>query len=246
MRCASWRRSSRAEQRAQLRLPDQDDLQQLLGLGLEIGEQPDLLEHLGRQVLRLIDDQHHAPTLRVRAQQVAVEQVDQLLGVVLGAVGHAQAELLAQRAQELGGRQPRIEDQRDLGILRRARQQRADGRGLAGTDLAGELDEAAGLVDAVDQMRERIGVPRAQVEVARIRGDRERFFRQPKERQVHPRAQLAVCRDRTHMLTHAWIRGRVNCSAAGDTELVRRKIIDIDDVHDAPVVIGQQLRLLRR
>jgi hypothetical protein len=61
--------------------------------------------------------------------------------------------------QELGGRQPRIEDQRDLGILRRARQQRADGRGLAGADLAGQLDEAAGLVDAVQQMRERIRVP---------------------------------------------------------------------------------------
>ena len=35
------------EQLAQLRLPDEDDLQQLLRVGLEIGEQAYLLEHLG-------------------------------------------------------------------------------------------------------------------------------------------------------------------------------------------------------
>ena len=44
------------QQLAQLRLADQDDLQQLLGRGLEIGQQPHLLEHLGGQVLRLVDD----------------------------------------------------------------------------------------------------------------------------------------------------------------------------------------------
>ena len=35
------------EQVAQFRLADQDDLQELLRLGLEVGEQPHLLEHLG-------------------------------------------------------------------------------------------------------------------------------------------------------------------------------------------------------
>ncbi len=43
------------QQIAQFGLTDQDDLQQLLGVGLQIGEQPHLFEHLGREVLRLID-----------------------------------------------------------------------------------------------------------------------------------------------------------------------------------------------
>ena len=58
------------QQFAQLRLADQDDLQQLLGLGLEIGEQPHLLEHLGREVLRLVDHQHDALAVGVGLEQV--------------------------------------------------------------------------------------------------------------------------------------------------------------------------------
>jgi len=39
------------QQLAQLRLANQDDLQQLLGFGLQVGEQPDVLEYLGGEVL---------------------------------------------------------------------------------------------------------------------------------------------------------------------------------------------------
>ena len=46
------------EHRAQLGLADQDDLQQLALVGLQVGQQAQLLEHVGRQVLRLVDDQH--------------------------------------------------------------------------------------------------------------------------------------------------------------------------------------------
>jgi hypothetical protein len=91
------------QQFAQLRLADQDDLQQLLGFGLQVGEQADVLEHLRGEVLRFIDDQHDAPALRVRPQQIAIEHVHQFLGVGRGALVRAQAELLAQRQQELAG-----------------------------------------------------------------------------------------------------------------------------------------------
>ena len=90
-----------SEQFAQLRLADQDDLQQLLRLGLEIGEQAHLFQHLGAEVLRLVDDQHHAAPGGVGAQQVVIQQVDEFLGVVLGAVRHADAELLADGLQEI-------------------------------------------------------------------------------------------------------------------------------------------------
>ena len=108
-----------------------------------------------------------------------------VLGIAVAGVVGTEPKFLAQRAQKLGGRQARIEDQSDLGGLRRAREQRADGRGLAGADLAGQLDEAAGFVDAVDQMRQRVGVPAAQVEIARIRRDCERLFGEAEELQVH-------------------------------------------------------------
>ena len=94
-------------------------------------------------------------------------------------------KLFADRQQELRRCHARIEDQRDLGVLRRLRQQRPNYRGLAGADFAGELDEAASFVDAVDQVRERLRVPFREEQVARIRRDRERLFVEAEERGVH-------------------------------------------------------------
>ena len=70
------------QQFAQFGLSDQDDLQQLLRGRLEVGQQPHLLEHLAVEVVRLVDHQHHALASRVRAQQVGIEDVDQVLGAV--------------------------------------------------------------------------------------------------------------------------------------------------------------------
>jgi hypothetical protein len=53
--------------------------------------------------------------------------------------------------------------------------------GLAGADFAGQLHEAAAaaLADAVHQVRERVPVALAQVDEARVRGDREWRLRKP-------------------------------------------------------------------
>jgi hypothetical protein len=67
------------QQLAQFRLADEDDLQQLLGVGFEVGEQAHLLEHVRREVLGLIHHQHHALAGRMGAQQVVAEDVDQVL-----------------------------------------------------------------------------------------------------------------------------------------------------------------------
>ena len=50
-------------------LSHQNDLQQLLGEGLEIGQHADLFQHFVGKVLRLVDDQH-----RRFAGAIAVEQ----------------------------------------------------------------------------------------------------------------------------------------------------------------------------
>ena len=75
----------RGQLAAQLGLADQDDLQQLAFMRLQVGEQAQLLQHIGRQVLGLVDDQQAVASLGMRGQQVAVERVDPGLGA--GAIG---------------------------------------------------------------------------------------------------------------------------------------------------------------
>jgi hypothetical protein len=82
---------------AQLGLADQDDLQQFLLGGLEVGEQPDLLQHVGPEVLRLVDDQHVAPRRAPRAGRV--QRIDQRLEAAVG--GHLDVQFVADGEQEL-------------------------------------------------------------------------------------------------------------------------------------------------
>src|SRR5207237_849035 len=69
----------RSQQRLQVQLSDEDDLQQLFLVGLEIRQDPDLLEHRQRQVLRFVDDEHRTRLDRNQRQQKVVQRVDQLL-----------------------------------------------------------------------------------------------------------------------------------------------------------------------
>ena len=64
------------EHRAQLGLADEDDLQQLPLVGLEVGEQAQLLEHVDRQHLRLVDDEDVVLADGVGLEQEVVERVD--------------------------------------------------------------------------------------------------------------------------------------------------------------------------
>ena len=91
----------------------------------------------------------------------------------------------------------------DIRMMRHARQQRAHHRRLAGAHFARQLNESARFVDAVKQMSERLGVPLAQIEVARIRGDRERLF----------------ARGRRSLGT--WLKPMIPISAASRTAAVR-------------------------
>jgi hypothetical protein len=108
---------------AQFRLADEDDLQQLLGIGLKVGEQAHLLEDFGREVLRLIHHQHHALAGAVRLQQVLTEDVDQVFEAVRRRILHADSQLLADGEEELRRGHARIEDQSDFRMLRRLGQQ---------------------------------------------------------------------------------------------------------------------------
>ena len=68
---------------------------------LQVREQAHLLERFRREVLRLVDDHDDAPALGVRFQQPLVQEVDQILDARRILVAHEDAELFADRQDEL-------------------------------------------------------------------------------------------------------------------------------------------------
>ncbi len=178
------------EQRAQLGLADQHDLQQLALAGLEVGQQAQLLEHLGVEVLGLVDHQHVVLPDRMRVEQEAVQRVDMVLqrrrAAAAGRDRHA--ELVADGLQQLERAELRVEDVGDVAALRDLLEEAAHDGGLAGADLAGQQHEAAAALQPVEQVRQRLAVALAHVEEARVRRDREGFALQAEGGGVHGRA----------------------------------------------------------
>ena len=66
-----------AQDRRQLGLADEDDLQQLRRVGLEVGEQAQVLEGVGVEVLRLVDDQGGDRAVGVAAAEEGVQRLEQ-------------------------------------------------------------------------------------------------------------------------------------------------------------------------
>ena len=120
-------------------------------------------------------------------QQEGVERIQAVLdGLDAGRGGLVRhTELVADRAQQFGHRELGVEDVGHIAVRRYLLQKAAADGGLAGADLAGEQHEAAARVQAVEQMRQRLAVPLAHEQVARIGGDGERRVLQAKERGVH-------------------------------------------------------------
>ena len=92
------------------------------------------------------------------------------------------------------GRELRIEDERDLGAGLDALEQRAAERRLAGADLAGDRDEALAVLDAVEQVGERLAVRVGEEEVSGVGREREGLLAQAVELGVHPGLPLAATR----------------------------------------------------
>ena len=104
------------EQRAQLRLSDQDDAQQLLGGGLEVREEPQLLQHLDRQRLRLV---HHDDGAAARRRRCSRRwRFSWSMSVFLLVDVRRQAELDVDRLQQLERRQGRVDDVGDARLGR--------------------------------------------------------------------------------------------------------------------------------
>ena len=171
------------KERAQLRLADEDDAQELLGGGLEVREEAELLEHLDGERLGLVDHDDRAAARLALREEVAVERADELGAAVR--VG-MKSEFGIDRLQELERREDGIEDVRGRRVGNRPGQERAQQGRLSRAHVAGDADEAARLRQAELQVREGVGVLARQEQVARVRRQPERRVGEPEELLVHP------------------------------------------------------------
>src|SRR5262252_1066383 len=122
----------------ELRLPDEKDLEQLLRIGLEVREEPDLLEGFEAQVLGLVEGQHGVLTGPAPLDQEVV-QGDEPLDVGLTRLDDA--EVLEHVLENSLEGQGCVENKGRGAVAFETAQERAQERRLAGADLAREEDE---------------------------------------------------------------------------------------------------------
>ena len=89
---------------AQLRLADEDDLEQLALLGLEVGEQAHLLEQLVAQVLRLVDQEHDVVPGRRFLEQELIERLERRDAVALSSARRPSSVRITRRAARSSGK----------------------------------------------------------------------------------------------------------------------------------------------
>src|SRR5450432_3642183 len=143
----------------ELRLSDENDLQELALVGLEVREESDLLEELGLEILRLVDEEHDVVVARGLVEEILIQEV-----LVPGPVELArpQPELDQDRSGELGAGQDRIQDQSGMDGRTELLEHRACHGRLARSDFPRDLDEALALPDAEEDVVERLPMLRAE------------------------------------------------------------------------------------
>ena len=148
----------------QLGLAREHEGQQFFGVGLDVCEQPNLLEELVRETLRFVDDERRDDASLTARNQLAFELLEQQR-LRRGRVG-SQAEAIGEKLEELAARQRRVvqvQRPRRSACLRFERG--AHERRLAGAGLADEQRQPFPRRDAVLQVGQGLAVPRRQVQV---------------------------------------------------------------------------------
>ncbi len=166
----------------QLRLADEEDLQQLVRARLQVGQHAQVLHGLDGHVLRLIDDQDDVVAPLVLANEHRVQVVHQIRDLVLGGLlllarglGQWDAELGVDVLQQGLEGQVGVENKDGLHLVLHAAllQKGSEHRGLAQPHLADHGHEPLAVLQPVDHGGKGLLVAGAQIEEARVRGDVE-------------------------------------------------------------------------
>jgi hypothetical protein len=179
----------RVELLVELGLPGENDAQHLFLGGLDAREQAHFFEHPVAQVLRLVDDQQHLAIVGVLLDQEGIERAQHFRLLHLE---RREAELHQHRLQELDGRELRLVDLRNHHVLLELPQECLDQRGLAGTDLSRNDDEAIREPDGRFHVRLGACMVLAQVKEGGIRTEAERQILEFEQFEVHPIAPLGT------------------------------------------------------
>ena len=173
----------------ELGLSREDDAKHLFLRRLDAGQKADLLEDAVREVLRLVDDQHHLAAGRVLLDQELVQRRDQL---GLAHLERREAELDEHGLQEFDRGDLCLRDLRDDDVLLELAQEGLEQRRLAGADLARDDDEAVREPDRRLHVRLGARMVFREVKERRIRAQPERQFGQVEVFKIHAVAQAST------------------------------------------------------
>src|SRR5687767_4472784 len=156
---------------AQVRLPGEEDLQELRLLRLQVREEADLFESRGAQVLRFVHDQQRPAALGALPDEELAEIAQQQR---LRLARRIHAELDQDRFEQLPWLERRVDQTRDHRPVVQPSEDALQQRRLAGADIPRDDDEARAALDAVPDGIQRLPVHAAQIQVFRVRAQRER------------------------------------------------------------------------
>jgi len=174
----------------ELGLADEDDLQEFLGVGFEVGEEAELLHDFEGEVLGFVDDEDDVLAGVDAAQEGGVEAAGEVgvvegEGAVGGGVGDF-AEFAEDGGEEFAFGEAGVENEGgfDAGGVEFVEEGAAEG-GFAAADFAGEDDEAGFLGEAVAEVGEGVVVGGAEVKETGVGGDVEGHHAETEELLVH-------------------------------------------------------------
>ena len=166
----------------ELRLPEEHDLQQLVPVRLEVRQQPDFLQRLLRHRMRLVDQDHHAPALAEKADEMLLQSAQHARRAL---VLHVELQLVADRKEDFIPRQRRTAEINGFDRWRQALHQHPAQHRLAAADFAGDLDDALVVSDRVEKRLERCAAVGALKEEIRMGRNAEGRLFQPEMVQIH-------------------------------------------------------------
>src|SRR5438105_7361195 len=158
------------EDRVELGLAREHDLEDLLARRLEVREQAQLLEYLRAHVLRLVDQERD---VAAGARVLDQELVQPLEQDALPAALRWDAELDQDVLEDLLEADGRVEEKDRLRVRRDGVEEPAEEGGLPGPRLPDEGDEPLACVDPVAESRQRLLIVVIQIEEARVGRDVE-------------------------------------------------------------------------